>query len=298
MASLIINADDLGIAPSIDEGIFEAHREGIVTSTTAFATSPRFEQVVNRAHDAGLALGLHLNLTLGTCACKPEGPTLLTDEQGFFKLTSRQLPRLLGKAHRNRELLADIRNEFSAQFAKACDAGISFTHFDSHQYVHMIPAVFAVAAELAPRFGFSRTRFAAEPMTRFHLGHRPLAVLARRNYIKWAWLRMVARRIDNPLSSPDSFYGVLHSGVFDRSTLLGYLGILRKGSVTELGIHPGYPCAPTQANYPQPFVNGFIASPLRLQELDAVTAPEVRQAVKDHRVQLISYADLGTAGRS
>ena len=32
---LIVNADDFGRTPSVTEGILRAHKEGIVTSTTA-----------------------------------------------------------------------------------------------------------------------------------------------------------------------------------------------------------------------------------------------------------------------
>ena len=35
---LIVNADDLGLHPSLDAGILRAHREGIVTSATLGVT--------------------------------------------------------------------------------------------------------------------------------------------------------------------------------------------------------------------------------------------------------------------
>ena len=40
MPDLIVNADDLGHAPSINRGIIQAHLQGIVTSTTALITWP------------------------------------------------------------------------------------------------------------------------------------------------------------------------------------------------------------------------------------------------------------------
>ena len=39
---LIINADDFGYTPAVTQGIIEAHKRGVVTSTTALPTSPYF----------------------------------------------------------------------------------------------------------------------------------------------------------------------------------------------------------------------------------------------------------------
>ena len=37
MIRLVINADDLGLHPRLDEGIFAAHTDGVVTSATCGA---------------------------------------------------------------------------------------------------------------------------------------------------------------------------------------------------------------------------------------------------------------------
>jgi predicted glycoside hydrolase/deacetylase ChbG (UPF0249 family) len=57
----IIVADDLGYDPSIDEGILEAHRDGVVTATSALVTGP-FSEAALRAAPRSLAVGLHLDL--------------------------------------------------------------------------------------------------------------------------------------------------------------------------------------------------------------------------------------------
>lgn len=40
MTKLIVNADDFGYSKGINLGIIEAHREGIVTSTTLMTNMP------------------------------------------------------------------------------------------------------------------------------------------------------------------------------------------------------------------------------------------------------------------
>lgn len=296
MAFLIVNADDLGIAPPIDEGIFTAHREGIVTSTTVFVTSDRFDVVMAKAHRQALPTGVHLNLTLGRSVLPHADIPMLTTPDGFFRLTSRDLPRLLGGRRPNKTLLDQVRSELDAQLARAKDSGYSFTHFDSHQHVHMIPAVFALLEKLAPAHGFTRTRTAIEPLTLFNLSHKPLATLLRKNHLKWLWLRAAARSIADTFDTPDAFYGIMHSGLVDASTLKGILRSLPRNGLFELGIHPGLPCTDEAAAYPQPFVNDFIASPARRLELEAATAKEVLAELKALDIRLVSFEDVPPGG--
>ena len=49
---LIINADDYGRSPGVSRGILQAHREGIVTSTTVMINQPTVGVTVGRG--AGL----------------------------------------------------------------------------------------------------------------------------------------------------------------------------------------------------------------------------------------------------
>jgi predicted glycoside hydrolase/deacetylase ChbG (UPF0249 family) len=58
---LIVNADDLGYAPAVNEGIFAAHREGIVTSTSLMVLRDEAPAAVEPlAEHPELAVGLHL----------------------------------------------------------------------------------------------------------------------------------------------------------------------------------------------------------------------------------------------
>ena len=63
MIRLVINADDLGLHPRIDEGILTAHAGGVVTSASLLATGPFAREAVRRAVQQQLPMGLHLCLT-------------------------------------------------------------------------------------------------------------------------------------------------------------------------------------------------------------------------------------------
>ena len=72
MKRLIVNADDLGRTHGINTGVFEAHRLGIVTSSTAMVNydSVREAAAMSRENPK-LGIGLHIALTGGRTALPP-----------------------------------------------------------------------------------------------------------------------------------------------------------------------------------------------------------------------------------
>jgi hypothetical protein len=63
MKAFIFNADDLGCSTRTDKGIIEAARVGVVNCASLLVTGPRAAESHALAVDAGLEIGLHLNLT-------------------------------------------------------------------------------------------------------------------------------------------------------------------------------------------------------------------------------------------
>lgn len=58
---LIVNADDLGLSEAMNEGIFEAHERGVVTSASLMVGRPAAAAAVEAlAEHPDLAIGLHL----------------------------------------------------------------------------------------------------------------------------------------------------------------------------------------------------------------------------------------------
>lgn len=67
---LIVNADDLGMSPAVNEGIFAAHESGIVTSTSLMVLRDEAPAAVETlAAHPDLAVGLHLEREEG---CRPQ----------------------------------------------------------------------------------------------------------------------------------------------------------------------------------------------------------------------------------
>jgi chitin disaccharide deacetylase len=59
---LIVNADDFGRSPGINEGVIRAHEHGVVTSTTLMVRWPSALEAAAHARRSSLSVGLHLDL--------------------------------------------------------------------------------------------------------------------------------------------------------------------------------------------------------------------------------------------
>lgn len=282
---IIVNADDLGIHPSIDAGILSAHRNGILTSCTMLVTTPWLDQVVSVfVKPAALPIGLHLSLTLGKAVARRELVPDLVDANGDLHLSAAHLIRLSPRTETGRRLLPQIKCEFEAQLARARDCGLVATHADSHQHVHMNPAIFALVEDLLPRFGIHSIRFCCEPfLARAAMSDLP-SLIARNNLPKWAVLRWCAARIRPRLATNDAFFGVLYSGIVNQRALKRIISWLPQGQTLEIGIHPGFPIPATDHPYPRPGYNRFIQSDARKIEHDVLCDPAIKELLRRRRI--------------
>jgi predicted glycoside hydrolase/deacetylase ChbG (UPF0249 family) len=286
---LIVNADDLAYHPRINAGILSAWRAGILTSATMLMTTPYLEQTVREAvRAAGIPVGIHLALTVGKSAAGHAAVPDLADETGDLTATA---PRLLlaGFAtDAERRLLAQIRRELEAQLALARDHGVRATHVDSHQHVHMNPAIFALVEELLPHFGIERLRVSREALT-LRAGAGAVAEGQSINLAKLALLRFVGRGVRPRLATTDEFFGVIHTGKVTKRALVAAIAGLAADRSLEMCVHPGFPVPAAEATYRQADVNAWIISPARQMEHDALTDAEVGELVRRRGIALRSY---------
>ena len=140
---LIVNADDFGLTPGVSAGILTAHRQGIVTSTTMLVNRDVPRDTIARARDAGLGLGLHVNLTLG--APLTRGASLV-DEHGAFVRDARRAAARARASEVEREIDAQIER-FEALTKHAP------THLDSHHHVGLHAPVREIVLGAAERLG-------------------------------------------------------------------------------------------------------------------------------------------------
>src|SRR6266487_5688626 len=128
---LIVHADDLGAAHSVDIASIKAFEGGLVNSGSIMIPCPWLSEIAAYARSHPEAdLGLHLTLTSEWTSYR-WGPVLsrdrvssLLDHNSYFYLTESE-----AASHANaREVEAEIR----AQIDRARAFGIKPTHLDSH----------------------------------------------------------------------------------------------------------------------------------------------------------------------
>jgi predicted glycoside hydrolase/deacetylase ChbG (UPF0249 family) len=203
---LIVNADDFGLTPGVSRGILEAHRHGIVTSTTLLVNRAIPPSQIEELKASGLGVGVHLNLTLGTPVSDPKRvPSLLDAEGRFVRDASEAAARA-----KTDEARIELGNQIDA-FRKIM--GRFPTHLDTHHHVGRLMPVLELVLDFA----------------------RALRVPLRSQD---AQVRRAARALG--LRTPDHFMG--ESGpeaYWSRERVLEHLAALPRG-LSEFMTHPGY----------------------------------------------------------
>jgi predicted glycoside hydrolase/deacetylase ChbG (UPF0249 family) len=115
---LIVNADDFGQSPAVNNGVIKAHLCGIVTSTSLMVRHDAAQEAVELSRTCpALSIGLHLDL----------GEWCLRDGEWVSVYEVVELD--------DRQAIAD---EIAGQLAAFRSlVGRNPTHIDSHQHVHL-----------------------------------------------------------------------------------------------------------------------------------------------------------------
>jgi len=270
---LVINADDLGLAESVNRGIIETIESGVVTSTSLMVNMPAADDAVRRLRELGArggdaSVGLHFNIAAG--APLTECETLRDSRTGRF----RPLVAVALKAFSGRLVERDIEAELEAQLDRAesllAPLGLQVTHIDSHRHAHCFPRVYDAVVRAARRRGIGHVRHPYESRT---LLLRPRALAASR------LLRAVLARAEPIDDIAFTGIGAMGSRTFDRDIAI-LVGALPSGT-TELMVHPGYDSPELAA------IDPYRAP--RERELRALTSPELAHRIRELGVELTRF---------
>jgi hypothetical protein len=264
---LILNADDLAVSHSEDVASFAALDQKLITSATVMVPCPWFTEVATyaKAHPEA-DLGLHLTLTAewetyrwGPIASRALVPSLVGPDGNFYAS-----PEDVAKHAKLNEAETEIR----AQIERAKAMGIEPTHLDAHMHtLYTTPELFGVFLKVAREYKL------------------PIR-MARNDQPFQAMLPLMAP--GDPI--PDAIFSpgedVPATGWTDYYVSL--IKNLRPG-VTEVFVHLAHDDAETQAimvNHPD------WGAAWRQRELDIISSPEFRKALKDNHVILIGWRDI------
>jgi len=284
---LIVNADDFGLCESVNQGIAQAHDRGILTSASLLPTGHAFDHAVVLARARpSLDLGIHLALTQTNPISPPEAIPSLVDSHGrvpprWPAFLSRCLRRTIRRAH--------LETELRAQIQRARQAGLQFSHLDSHQHLHMLPGLLPIVGRLASEYGIGALRYPLQTRTQ---PYPPSTAGPLPRRLQQAALRTICHMgrpvlRANGLLVADHFRGFAEAGLWDCDSLARTLADLAPG-LTEISCHPGTDDAiDAQLHW------GYHWE----QELAALTSPELAAAVAQNGVTLTTYRDCLSARR-
>ncbi len=258
---LIINADDFGICHAVNAAIFQALKEGVVTSTTLMTPCAWAGHTMHLLREnPDISFGVHLTVICeaphyrwGPVIPKDKVPSLV-DETGYFYNFER-MAEFLAQVN-----LAELEMEFRAQIEMVLAADLKPTHVDWHCLRHGGgPAVFALMLRLAQEYGLA-----------MRVAERP-------------WIEKVQSQ-----GLPCNDYDFLDSyglGTVDKAAR--YAQLLRDLPVglSEWAVHPGLDNAESRAIE-------ALGPEVRQADFDFLMSPEAREIIQQEGIVLLSYQSL------
>lgn len=264
---LIVHADDLAVAHSVDAASFDALDKGGVTSASIMVPCPWLNEVAAYAKDHPNAdLGLHLTLTSewrvyrwGPVESKDRVASLLDPSAYLWPETGLAVQSLKAE---------EAEREIRAQVERSIAAGIRPTHLDSHMGVLFArPDLFAAYVKVAHDYHlpFLAVRVADERA-------KLLSLLSEKDPIVDSIV------MANPAVHGDQwreFYGNAIKNL--------------KPGLSEMIVHLGHDNAELQAvtiDHPD------FGSAWRQRDYDFVTGPEFQKILEENHIVLVKWRDL------
>lgn len=274
MKTVIITADDFGVAVEVNAAVEQAHRAGILTVTSLMVTGAAAADAVARARaNPTLGVGLHIALAETPPALPASQIPDLVDAHGRFRIESLPVAlALVGRASVRRQLEAEIE----AQFALFEATGLPLDHVNTHKHMHMHPVIAATLLRVGRRHGMKAVRAPVEER----------AALARFEPVTGLDIaRPFARHVQRAaraagMKVPDRVFGLAWSGAMHGARLRGVLAHLPEG-VSEIYLHPAtgpYPLSAPGYRYEA--------------ELAALLDADARAIVARDGIRLARFADL------
>ena len=263
---LIIHADDLAVAHSVDVATFDALDKGAISSASVMVPSPWITEVAAyaKAHP-NADLGLHLTLTSewdtyrwGSVEPADKVPSLL-DSAGTFPRDEKVVAATAKPL--------EVEREIRAQISRALALGIRPTHIDSHMgALFTTPELIATYVKVARDYRLPFLALRGDPRA------APQPPLSTQDVLLNA---VIIAGPEVPRDQWKAFY-------------LKSIADLKPG-LTEIIVHLGRDDSELQAvtvNH-EPYGSAW-----RQRDYDVVTSPEFKKALQDNHVILVTWKEL------
>ena len=264
---LIIHADDLAVAHSVDTASFDALEKGAVTSASIMMPCPWVSEVAAYAQAHPEAdLGLHLTLTSewatyrwGTVASPDKVSSLLNPAGTLWNDTP-----LVGQHAKAEEAEIELR----AQVERALSLGIHPTHLDTHMgAVLASPQIFAAYVKVAHdyRLPFLAVRIPG-------VSDKLMSLLLEKDVV-----------LDSLVIAGPGIAGSAWNDFY-----LNAIKAMKPG-LTEMIVHLGHDDAELQAVMVD---HADYGSAWRQRDYDFVTSAGFKKALEENHIILVKWKDL------
>lgn len=282
---LIITADDLGLTPEINKGIYKAHQAGLLTCAALLMNAPATDQGIEIARELKtLETGLHLSIVEGISLRNKR--STVTDEIDYFKGNICLIRHwkefakkfYLGKIN-NKELEEELELQFQL-FLKNFD---NIPFLNGTQHLHVLPGVWDIVLKLSLKYQVKAIRLPALSMPNstwlnikslFLLPFQLFGEIARRD-LKGTNIKVAS-----------NVFGMQYSGKINERK---FLKLIRSAPfrASEIVMHPGYACSQLRHNLPWSYETFDWE-----MERKTLTSPDVADYISKNLIQLINFSNL------
>ncbi len=232
MKRLIVTADDLGLHRGMTEGALLAYENGIATAVSISACGKEAEHAIESVRPYGeLDVGIHFTLVEERPVLNSGDVPSLVGRDGRFVPSYRALAArwLTGRID-----LGEVEAELEAQAERLKSAGLTITHANGHQHMHVLPGVVDRVISVCQAHGIGYVRTARdESASGRGFGSRSVAV----RVLNLAGRRAHRRIVEAGLSTNDRTIGIADAGHLATASIAKLLPVV--SGVTELVSHPG-----------------------------------------------------------
>jgi len=266
------------LAEEVNEAVEAASSDGILTAASLMVAGPAAAHAVACARRLRrLRVGLHVVLVDGRSVLPPERLPDLVDRAGRFRKGMVELAfETIARPAVRRQLAAEIE----AQFAAFQATRLPLDHVSAHKHFHLHPSIASAIIAIGARYGLAALRVPTEPrsvLAAVEPQTRPGTV-----WMTAPWANLLARAARRSgLRTADALFGLAWTGGMTAPRLAGLLHHLPAGR-TEIYLHPA-----TRDEFP-----GHARGYRYREELAALTAPSVIEAVRRDDLKLGGYADF------
>ncbi len=223
--NILIIADDLGLDPAVNGGIFFAFKNGLIGGASLMANGEAFDDAVRGLKDLpSVNIGIHLVLVEE----KPLTQIRLPKNHEVFFIRY-----ILGLIN-----LKDVRKEIEAQIDKCLAAGIKPAFINSHQHLHLLPGIMKIVMELAKKHKIYQIRIVNEPLRGRGGSFRKIQSI----FLKFLSFLAKKQIKKAGLKYNDFFVGFINAGNLGKDDVFLAEKLQNKypDKIVELGCHPGF----------------------------------------------------------